>query len=694
MKAQDLTPEERVGALAASAAAYELLSGDEALPANPEEVTGEGKAFVIDVVIPAGLESGDGRQLLPGSLSVRDLPIALLWQPKTGSGHDGSYVVGRIDSVDVAEDGLKNARGVFDTGPYGREAQRLVENGFLRGISADLDKFEVLEGDELESYAALAEAAGSPLDTTNKLFVKAARAMAATLLPKPAFQECTIRIDEGGEAAAEEEIPVLDGTHEAERPASELAEDAESALIASAIPVEPPAEWFDNPRLAGETALTVTPEGRVYGHVATWSQDHVGFNYSVKPPRSRSGYAYFHTGLVTTAERTEVPVGQLTLAGGHAPLDASAAKAVEHYDNTGSAIADVHAGEDRYGIWVSGALRPDATPERVRAFKASAPSGDWRPINGRLEMVGVCQVNVPGFPVPRARVASGACVALVAAGTQSLYGGRHEPAEPAAVTELAARVQLLEQMELRREREAAIEAMRPLREERRQALVAAADAARSVLAPDLEPAPAQAADDTDLRARYEAAKAAVGELALGFKEPWDESEHPRDGDGRWRQVLGRLSDVLKGENGHGATEALEKAAQAEESGDPEAAADAGREARAALKEAVGDSDAPEDVVEAAKEAVAEVEEALPETPDSAEAPAGDGGGGDIIDDAIEAVLEELIDELGESVDPQSLADRAVAQLKHLVDDSAVEPEELAKLVADKVEKKLTPDIAQ
>jgi hypothetical protein len=97
----------------------------------------------------------------------------------------------------------------------------------------------------------------------------------------------------------------------------------------------------------------------------------------------------------------------LTLAGGHASLEASALEAARHYDDTGSAIADVHAGEDQFGIWVAGALRPSASPEQIRALRASAPSGDWRPINGALELVAVCQVNVPGFPIARARVASG-----------------------------------------------------------------------------------------------------------------------------------------------------------------------------------------------------------------------------------------------------------------------------------------------
>ena len=111
-----------------------------------------------------------------------------------------------------------------------------------------------------------------------------------------------------------------------------------------------------------------------------------------------------------------MPVGQLTLAGGHAPLNADAASAAKHYDDTASAVADIHVGEDQYGIWCAGSIRPNLNEMQIRALRASAPSGDWRPINGSLELVAICQVNVPGFPTARAMIASGKILALVAAG--------------------------------------------------------------------------------------------------------------------------------------------------------------------------------------------------------------------------------------------------------------------------------------
>lgn len=192
------------------------------------------------------------------------------------------------------------------------------------------------------------------------------------------------------------------------------------SVTAGAFPVNPPDEFFENPNFDRLTGLTVEDDGHVYGHLADFDMPHIGLPGSIRPPRSRTDYAYFKTGSVLTATGKKVRVGNLTLVGGHAPLEASAKEAVKHYDDTESAVADVNVGEDRYGIWFSGSLRPTVTPEQVRAFMASALSGDWRPINGALEMVACCSVNVPGFPIAEARVASGAVMALVAAGARGV----------------------------------------------------------------------------------------------------------------------------------------------------------------------------------------------------------------------------------------------------------------------------------
>ena len=187
----------------------------------------------------------------------------------------------------------------------------------------------------------------------------------------------------------------------------------------SAIPVKPPKAWYENPN-SKVTPLQISASGQVYGHVATWKQEHIGMAGKVKAPKSRSNYAFFATGMLETQEGEMVNVGQITLAGGHASLEASVQDVVAHYDNTQSGVMDVAIGEDAHGIWVAGSLRPDVDDTKLRTIRASSVSGDWRPINGNLELVAVCAVNVPGFPIPQARVASGAPVALVAAGTAEI----------------------------------------------------------------------------------------------------------------------------------------------------------------------------------------------------------------------------------------------------------------------------------
>lgn len=395
-----------------------IYSPEEIEPLLASGVNPSGGRFIIPLAAPEEVSSGDERSFKKGAITSRDLPLPLMWQIKTGAGHEGAVVVGRIDSIERLENGLGNARGVFDVGVYGREAERMVRGKFLRGVSVDLDKFKAqVEHESFETKEEAEEAAKKNTIENDKIIVNSARLMGITIVPKPAFQECFIMIEEEPTLSLDDDL-IVDGVYE------ETPEDYEfqsAALAASAAPVIPPKSWFKNPSLTQATPLTITDDGRVFGHIASWTTSHIGLpGRSVKPPRSASQYAYFRTGELRTDEG-DVQVGQLTLAGGHASLQASAEEAVKHYDETASAVADVTAGEDEYGIWVAGALRPDVTPSQIRAFRASSPSGDWRPINGRLELVAVCQVNVPGFPIARAITASGGVPgALVAAGAAYL----------------------------------------------------------------------------------------------------------------------------------------------------------------------------------------------------------------------------------------------------------------------------------
>jgi hypothetical protein len=187
------------------------------------------------------------------------------------------------------------------------------------------------------------------------------------------------------------------------------------SLAASAVETVPSVDWFRDPELTELTPLTVTEDGRVFGHIAGWGSCHVAMPGCVTAPFSASGYAYFHTAEQRTAEGPVLPVGTLVAGPRHASLSDAFQAAQQHYDDPSAAVARVTAGEDAHGIWVAGWMLPGATPTAVETFRSSPVSGDWRRIGGSLELIAVCSVNAPGFPVPRARVAfsAGAQRALI-----------------------------------------------------------------------------------------------------------------------------------------------------------------------------------------------------------------------------------------------------------------------------------------
>lgn len=176
----------------------------------------------------------------------------------------------------------------------------------------------------------------------------------------------------------------------------------EMSLVAAGAPLNPPKAWFSDPGLTGPTKITVTPEGRVYGHLAEFGKCHLTFaNTCVTVPRSQRGYADFHAGTTKTKEGAVLNTGVLTVDTGHADTTwgADAARVKAHYDNTGTAAAVVRAGEDAYGVWVAGSLVPGADETLAQKLRRSPLSGDWRRIGGGLELVAALGVNRPGYQI-------------------------------------------------------------------------------------------------------------------------------------------------------------------------------------------------------------------------------------------------------------------------------------------------------
>lgn len=205
-----------------------------------------------------------------------------------------------------------------------------------------------------------------------------------------------------------------------------LKEDGENSDggLTAAAQMFPPISAFTDPGLEEPTALTLVEQDgytEVYAHLATWGTCHTSFSgQCVTPPRSNTDYSYFNVGAARALDGEQVrtvAVGHITMGpGGHASMRANAQEAAAHYDNVNTVVADVAAGEDAHGIWVHGVIRRGVTEAELETLRSSPLSGDWRKVGSSLELVAALAVNVPGFPVPRARVAAGAPESLVAAG--------------------------------------------------------------------------------------------------------------------------------------------------------------------------------------------------------------------------------------------------------------------------------------
>lgn len=391
------------------------------------------------VVVVEDILTGDGRLIERNALRW-DLPAPLRIVFSDAGAHDNAQIAGRILSLEREDDGKIRASGDFDLGSEpGREAARLVAEGYKTGVSVDLDdsvmevrvrpEMVATEDEEvvIDIAAGVTAAAGDPdngeretVSTSNTddeiLVITSARIRAATLVDIPAFAEAHIGItdplaedDEEDEDEDEEERPEDEDETDEDDEDEEASSGGLTAAGASApaAPESPPATWFADPGLTEPTPLTITDDGRVFGHVAAWGTCHIGFaDQCVQPPQSAADYAYFVTGVLSTEEGETVPVGAITMDTLHAGARESARGTLAHYENTGNAAAFVAIGEDAHGIWCAGSLRPTLSADEVRTLKASPLSGDWREIRGGLELVGVLAVNVPGFPLPRTKALS------------------------------------------------------------------------------------------------------------------------------------------------------------------------------------------------------------------------------------------------------------------------------------------------
>jgi hypothetical protein len=493
-----------------------IVVSDEVLPGNPPPAERtpvdtelppppNAAEFTMPVSFLEGWLTADNRYFEPGGIGRRALPwtlMAMRRNPDGGwGGHDAAVTAGRIDTAERfdassttnPETGQPYGAGVFawrlggwvvsDT-EEAASTRTYVETGVLRGLSVDMSEarseIEITEVDE----------DGWPLDGRER--VTQGALMGATICPFPAFPGAYIEMTG---RVTDAEGNVTDGTPAVPEPAEAASlavvasgaaararfaevgmrpvrivegtgctscddEQAGRAVVASGGgPLAPPAAWFDPPNFDGPTPLTLTEEGRIFGHYALRGTCHTGMQGICLTPEELASpdgeYPMFHLGAVRTAEGSLVSVGQITLGTGHASTDprVSAWAAKEHYDNTGTAAADVRVGEDEFGFWLNGAVRPGVSPETVRELQAAKLSGDWRePIwDGGMRLVGLLACNVPGFPVerPHAVAASGRLRAVVAAGVASAPVRQSDRVEEIIAREVAKRMAPVDKLRAR-----------------------------------------------------------------------------------------------------------------------------------------------------------------------------------------------------------------------------------------------------
>ena len=347
-------------------------------------------------------ETPDNRDFTSCTFTWRDVPLPLMLMTSNDFGHYGAELCGWIDTISMEGNHVAGS-GFFHNTDAGVQARDVIQAQGRLGCSVDPGAVDA-------EWTCTEEAVDDwgPYCVAGVLTFNAYEVAGLTLLPFPAFAQCFVVLD-----GAASSTPASADT---------VAADARPTLafVAAAAPPKPPRAWFEMPEPDADSPLmvpqpggglavplTITEHGQVYGHLATWTGCHTGYaSTCVRAPQSSDSYPWFRVGEVVCDDDTRVATGALTVGCDHAALTLGAPEARDWYAHAGLSWADGVASNGRQGPWFAGALRPGLTDEQVRVVQALAPSGDWRKIAGRWEMVGVLTVNIPGFPVARSMAAS------------------------------------------------------------------------------------------------------------------------------------------------------------------------------------------------------------------------------------------------------------------------------------------------
>lgn len=386
--------------------ATELSTGAavEAAPAATAEMF---RVFKDQPLAVLGEETTDARILASdGEFSARPCPLPLQWTERNEGGHMGSVTMGVLESVKVKDGKILGSGYLLNTGDA-EKAANLLAHG-VASPSADLGSAEwhyaTEKGVKLDSTEAIMQHLEKGGSLRRK--ITKGKVVGATLVPFPAIGSAKLALAPEREAR-------------------------DVGLVASAQAAFTPRVYdhtlFEDPKFTGPTPLGMDEHGRISGHLAVFGQCHRSVQSEcVMVPRSPSEYTNFHTSPPLRLDNGQrLAVGRLTVGTGHADPKLRPVPAAAHYDNTGACFALVRAGEDEFGVWVSGVAAPWATTEQIDQGLHSPLSGDWRNFGQGLDLVAALSVNTPGFAVIGADDDEGRPVAMVA--SVGPVRGRHTP---------------------------------------------------------------------------------------------------------------------------------------------------------------------------------------------------------------------------------------------------------------------------
>jgi hypothetical protein len=419
----------REAALEQMAALYASEASAGTLPDRWQSVDG----IAFSEVLP------DGRDFSSVSWQWRDPEVSLLplmLQTTNAMGHDGAVLAGFIQSLSD-QGGTISAAGSFYDNEAGRQARDILEGGGRFGVSVDPGPNTAAE------FRCTEEEDGWCLDGEWTFSIY--EIVGLTMTPFPGFARAAITLE--GEVATktidESITAALGGTNMTYLLSTNTTSGSLYAPVVASAPIPTtydvaPRSFFDDPEFDEPTALTITDDGHIAGHLALWGECHIGLGPGCVTPPFEDDHQFFHLGAVATSEG-ELACGVITIGCGHAdtsrPL--TIAEVLSHYDNAGSVAAYVRAGADSFGPWVSGWVDPDLTGRELRQLRACKLSGDWREVRGKLRLVAALSVPVPGFGVPRltASVHGGRVTALVASMPDQPCGCGGDPADRLASLE-------------------------------------------------------------------------------------------------------------------------------------------------------------------------------------------------------------------------------------------------------------------